>query len=152
MSWLFSSGGQSIADSASASVFPMTIQGQLPLGLTGLIFLQWALKSLLQHRNSKASILWHSALFMVQLSHQYVTTGKTISLSIWTFVGKLMSLLFHMLSSFIITFLSRIKHSLTSWLQSLSTVILESKKRKSATVYTFSHSICHEVMGPDAMI
>ena len=79
---------------------------------------------------------------MVQLSHQYVTTGKTIALTIWTSVGKLMSLLFNMLFSFIIAFFSRIKRSLISWLQSSSTVILESKKRKSATVYTFSHSIC----------
>ena len=108
--------------------------------------------SRVQHHNSKASILWHSALSVVQLSHQYVTTGKTTVLTIWTSVGKLMSLLFNMLSSFITAFLSRIKCSLISWLQSLSTVIFESKKRKSATVYTFSHSICHEVMGPDTMI
>ena len=89
---------------------------------------------------------------MVQLSHLYMTTGKTIVLTIWTFVGKVMSLLFNMLSRFVIAFLSRSKRLLISWLQSPSTVILEPKKIKSVTVYTFSPSICHEVMGSGAMI
>ena len=101
------------------------------------------------HHSSKASILWCSAFFIVQLSHPYMTTGKTIALTRWTFVGKIMSLLFNMLSRLIITFPPRSKRLLISWLQSPSAVILESKKIKSATV---SPSICHEVMGPDAMI
>ena len=89
---------------------------------------------------------------MVQLSHPYMTTGKTIALTICTFFGKLMSLLFNMLSIFVIAFLPRSKHLLISWLQSPSAVILEPKKIKSVTVSTVSPSICHEVMGPDAMI
>ena len=97
-------------------------------------------------------ILQHSAFFMVQLSHLYMTTGKTIALTVWTFVGKVMSLLFNMLSRFVITFLPRNKCLLISWLQSLSTVILEPKKVKSVTVSIVSSSIYHEVMGPDAMI
>ena len=111
-----------------------------------------ALKSLLQHRSLKASILWCSAFFTVQLSHPYMTTGKSIALTRRTFVGKVMSLLFSMLSRLIITFLSRSKHLLISWLQSPSAVILEPPKIKSATVSTVSPSICHEVMGLDAMI
>ena len=110
------------------------------------------LKSLLQHHCSKVSILWHSAFFIVQLSHPYMTTGKTIALTRWTFVGKVMSLLYNMLSRLIITFLPRSKCLLVSWLQSPSAVILEPQKIKSATVSTVSPSICHEVMGPDAMI
>ena len=110
------------------------------------------LKSLLQHHSSKASILWCSALFIVQLSHPYMTTGKTIALTRWTFVGKVMSLLFNKLSRFVITFLPRSKRLLISWLQSPSAVILEPKKIKSVTVSTVSPSISHEVMGPDAMI
>ena len=86
---------------------------------------QWTLKSLLQHHNSKASILWHSAFFTVQLSHPYLTTGKTIALTRWTFIGKVMSLLFNTLSRLVITFLPRSKHLLISWLQSPSAVILE---------------------------
>ena len=89
---------------------------------------------------------------MVQLSHSYMTTGKTIVLTTWTFVGKVMSLLFNMLSRFVIAFLPRNEHLLISWLQSLSIVILEPKKIKSATVSIFFPSICHEVMGLDAMI
>ena len=89
---------------------------------------------------------------MVQLSHPYMTSGKIIALTRWTFVGKVMSLLFNTLSRFVIAFLSKTKHLLISWLQSPSAVILEPKKVKSATVYTVSPSICHEVMGPDAMI
>ena len=117
-----------------------------------LVVVQGTLKSLLQHRTSKASILWHSAFFIVQLSHPYMTTGKTIALTRWTFVGKVMSLLFSMLSRLVITFLPRSKHLLISWLQSASAVILEPKKIKSVTVSIVSPSICHEVMGPDAMI
>ena len=114
--------------------------------------IQWTLKSLLQHHSLKASILRHSAFFMVQPSHQYTTTGKTIALTIWTFVGKVKSLLFNMLSRFVIAFLPKSKHLLISWLQSPSAVILEPKKRKSVTASTFSPSICHEVMGLDAKI
>ena len=105
---------------------------------------QGTLKSLLQHHSSKASILRRSAFFTVQLSHPYMTTGKTIALIKWTFVGKVMSLLFNMLSRLVITYLPRSKRLLISWLQSPSAVILELKKIKSATV---SPSICHEVMG-----
>ena len=139
-----------------------------------LLAVQGTLKSLLQHRSSKASILWHSALFIIQLSHPYMTTGKTIALNRWTFVGKVMSLLFiffysiifilsgleqsqmsllfNMLSRLVITFLPRSKRLLIYWLQSPSAVILEPRKIKSAAVSTVSPSICHEVMGPDAMI
>ena len=102
----------------------------------------------LQHHSSKASVLWHSAFFTVRLSHPYMTTGKTIALTRWNFVDKLMSLLFNMLSRLVITFLPRSKCLLTSWLQSPSAVILEPIKIKSATVSPF---ICHEGMGPDAM-
>ena len=114
-----------------------------------LLAVQGTLKSLLQHHTSKALILRHSAFFIVQLSHPYVTTGKTIALTRWTFVGKMMSLLYNMLSRLVIIFLPRSKHLLISWLQSPSAVILEPQKIRSATV---SPSICHEVMGLDAMI
>ena len=117
-----------------------------------LLAVQGTLKSLLQHHSSKASILWHSAFFTVQLSHPYMTTGKNIALTRWTFVGKIMSVLFNMLSRLVITFLPRSKCLLISWLQSPCTVILEPPKIKSHTVSTVSPSICHEVMGPDAMI
>ena len=109
-------------------------------------------KSLLQHHSSKASILQSSAFSIVQLSHPYMTTGKTIALTRWTFVGKVMSLLFNVLSRLVITFLPRSKCLLISWLQSPSAVILELKKIKSATVSTVFLSICHEVMGPDTKI
>ena len=112
-----------------------------------LLAVQGTLKSLLQHHSSKALILWCSAFFILQLSHSYMTTGKTISLPSWTFVGKVMSLLFNMVSRFVIAFLARSKHLLISWLQSLSAVILEPPKIKSATVTTVSPSLCHEVMG-----
>ena len=115
-----------------------------------LLAVQGTLKSLLQHHSSKASILWHSAFFIVQLSHPSMTTGKNIYLTIWAFVSKVMSLFFNMLSRFIIAFLSRNKHLLILWLQSWSTVILELKKIKSVTVSTFS-PICHEAVWPDAM-
>ena len=113
---------------------------------------QGTLKSLLQHHSSKASILLCSAFFTVQLSHPYMTTGKTIALTRWTFVGKVMSLLLNMLSRLVITYLPRSKRLLISWLQSPSAVILKPKKIKSDTVSTVSPSISHEVMGTDAMI
>ena len=117
-----------------------------------LLAVQGTLKSLLQHHSSKASILWHWAYFIVQLLHPYMTPGKTIALTRRTFVDKVMSLLFNMLSRLVITFLPRSKHLLISWLQSPSAVILELRKIKSATVSTVCPSICHEVLGPDAMI
>ena len=113
---------------------------------------QGTLKSLLQQYSSKASILWHSAFFIAQLSHLYMTSGKTIALTRRTFVGKVMSLLFNMLSRLVITYLPRSKRLFISWLQSPSAVILEPQKIKSDTVSTVSPSISHEVMGPDAMI
>ena len=117
-----------------------------------LLTVQGTLKRLLQHHSSKASILRHSAFFIVQLSHPYMTTGKTIALTRQTSVGKVMSLLFNMLSRLVIDFLPRSKQLLISWLQSPSGVILEPPKLKSDTVSTVSPSISHEVMGPDAMI
>ena len=117
-----------------------------------LLAVQGTLKSLLQHHSSKASILLCSAIFIVQFSHPYMTTGKIIALTRQTFVNKVMSLLFNMLSRLVITFLPRSKRLLISWLQSPSAVILEPRKIKSDTVSTISPSICHEVMRPDAMI
>ena len=113
-----------------------------------LLAVQGTLKSLLQHHSSKASILWRSAFFMVQLSHPY--TGKTRALTRWTFVGKVMSLLFNMLSSLVITLPPRSKCLLISWLQSPFAVIFKPPKIKSLTVSIVYPSICHEVMGPDA--
>ena len=113
---------------------------------------QGTLKSLLQHDSSKASILQHSAFFMVQLLHPYMTTGKTIALTRWTVAGKVMSLPFNALSRLIIVFSPKSKRFLISWLQSPSAVILDPKKIKSVTVSTVSPSICHEVMGLDAML
>ena len=115
-----------------------------------LLAVQRTLKSLLQHHSSKASILRSSALFIVQPSHPYMTTGKTVALTRQTFVDKVMSLLFNMLSRLVITFLPRSKRLLISWLQSPSSAILEPPK-KSVTVSTVSSSICHEMMGPDAV-
>ena len=154
MSQFFASGDQSSGASASASVLPMNIQDWFLLGLTGWISLQSKGLSRVssQHHSSKASILWRSAFFIVQLSHPYMTTGKTIALSRWTFVSKAMSLLFNMLSRLVITFLPRSKHLLISWLQSPSAMILEPKKIKSVTVSPVSPSVCHEVMGPDTVI
>ena len=117
-----------------------------------LLAVQGTLKSLLQRHSSKASILQHSTFFIVQLSHPYMINGKTIALTRWTFVGKVISLLFNMLSRLVITFLPRSKHLLISWLQSPSAVILEPPKMKSVTLSTVSPSISHEVMGLDAMI
>ena len=150
MSQLFEAVGQSIGVSASASVLPVNIQDWFPLELTGLISLQskgpWRVHS------SKASILQCSAFFVVQLSHPYMTDRKNTALTMWTFAGKIMSLLFNILSRFVIAFLPRSKHLWISWLQSPSAVILETKKIKSVTVSTFSPPICDEVMGLDAMI
>ena len=117
-----------------------------------LLAVQGTLKSLLQHHSSKASILRRSAFFMVQLSHPYMTAGKSTALTRQTFVGKVMSLLFNMLSRLVIVFLTRSKNLLILCLKSTSTVILEPKKIKSATVSVFSTFICHKVVGPDAMI
>ena len=117
-----------------------------------LLAVQGTLKSLLQHHSSKTSILWLSAFFIVQLSHSHLTTGKTIALTRQTLVGKEMFLLFNMLSSFVIAFHPRSKRLLISCLQLLPTVILEPKKMKPLIVSIVSPSICHEVMGPDAMI
>ena len=117
-----------------------------------LLAVQGTLKSLLQHHSSKASILRRSAFFIVQLSHPYMTTGKTIPLTRWTFVGRVMSLLFNTLSRLVITFLPRSRRLLISWLQSPFAVTLEPQKIKSAIVSTVSPPIYHEVMGLDAMI
>ena len=116
-----------------------------------LLAVQRTLRSLLQHHSSKASVLFHSA-FMVQLSHPYITTGKTIALTVLTYFGKVMSLLFDMLSRFVIAFLPRSKCLLISWMQSPSAVILEPKKIKSVTFSTCPFFVCHEAMGPDTMI
>ena len=113
-----------------------------------LLAVQGTLKSILQHHSSKASILQQSASFMVQILHPYMTTGKTIAFTIQTCVGKVISLLFNMLSGFVIAFLPSRKHLLISWLQSPSAVILEPPKIKSDTVFNVSPSISHEVMGP----
>ena len=154
MSQLFAQGGQSIGVSALASVLPMNTQDWSPLELDwlDLLAVQGTLKSLLQHHSSKASVLWCSAFFTVQLSHPYMTTGKTIALTRRTFVGKVITLLFNILSRLVITFLPKSKHLLISWLQSPFAVILEPQKIKSDTVSTVSPSISYEVMGPDAVI
>ena len=120
-----------------------------------LLPVQGTLRSLPQHHSSKASILWHSASFTVQLSQPYVTTGKTIALTIQTFVGRVMSLVFNTLSRFVISFLPRSNRLLISWLQSPSAVILKPRKRKSSYFFLlppFPPSICYAVMGVDAMI
>ena len=133
MSQFFTSGGQSIGVSTSASVLPTNIQGLISFRMDwlDLLAVQGTRKSLLQHHSSKASILRHSAFFTVQLSHPYMTTGKTIALIRRTFVGKVMSLLFNMLSRLVITFLPRTKRLLISWLQSPSAVILEPPNKLS---------------------
>ena len=132
----------------------MNIQDWLPLGLTSLIFLQSKGLSRVFYNTTvqKYQFFWCSAFFMVQLSHPYMSTRKTIALTKQTFVSKVMSLLFNMLSRFVINFLQRNKHLLISWLQSHSAVILEPKKIKSVTVSIFSPSIWHKVIGLDAMI
>ena len=141
--------------SFSFNISPSNEQpGLISFRMDSLDFLavQGTLKSLFQHHSSKASILQHSAFFIVQLSNLYMTTGKTIALTSWTFVDKLMSLLFNMLSGLIITLFPRSKCLLISWLQLPSALILEPQKRKSVTVSIVSPPICHEVMGPNAMI
>ena len=130
----------SIRHSASTSVLPMDTQDWAPLGWTGLISWQSKrLKSLLKHRSSKASILWHSAFFIVQLSYPYMTTGKTKALTRWTFVGKAMSLLFNMLSRLVITFLPRSKCLLISWLQSPSSGIFAAQEISLSLFPLFPH-------------
>ena len=154
MSQFFASGGWSTGASALASVLPNEYSGLISFRMDwfDVLAVQGTLKSLLQHHSSKASILQLSAFLMVQLSHPYMTTGKTIALTKWTFVVKVRSLLFNTLSSFVRALIPRSKCLLISWLQSPSTVILEPKKMKSDTVSTFSSSICHEVMRPDVII
>ena len=155
MSQLFTSGGQSIGVSALVSVLPMNTQDWFPLGWTGWISLQ---SKGLSRVFSNTTVQKHqfflqcSVFFTVQLSHPYMTTGKTIALTRWTFVGKVMSLLFNMLCRLVTTFFPRSKHLLISWLQSPSAGILEPPKIKSDAVSTVSPSISYEVMGPDAMI
>ena len=134
-------------------VFPMNIQYWFPLRCTGWISLQSkGLKSLLQHHSSNASILWYRGFFIVQLSHPYTSTGNTKALTRQTFVGKVTSQLFNMLSRLVIAFLPRSKCLLISWLQPPSAMTLETLKIKSLTVSVVPPSICHEMMGPDAMI
>ena len=144
MSQFFASGGQSIEVSASASVLPMSLKELISFKINwfDLLGVQGTRKSLLQHHSSKASILWCSAFFIVQLSHPYTTIGETIALTRWTFVVKVMSLLFNMLSRLVLAFLPRSKRLLISWLQSPSAVILEPKKIKSITVSIVFPSIC----------
>ena len=137
MSQFFTSGGQSIG--VSVSVLPMNIQDSFRIDWFDLLAAQGTLKSLLQHHISKASILWHSAFFMVQLSHSQMTTGKTVALTRQAFVSKVTSLLFNMLSRLVTVFLPMSKHLLISWLQSPSAVILELKKIKSVTISIVSH-------------
>ena len=117
-----------------------------------LLAVQGTVKNLLQHHSSNASILQHSAFFIVQLSHPYMAIGKTIALTRWAFIGKVMALLFNMVSRLVIAFLPRSKRLLISWLQSPSAMLLEPSKIKSVNVFIVSSSIYHEVMGPDAMI
>ena len=148
VSQLFLSDGQNIGASASASVLPMNYQGWFPLGWTGLISL---LSRGLSKVFSNTTVQKHQ-FCRTHLSHLYMITGKTIALNRWTFAGKVMSLLFNMLSRFVIAFLPRSKHLLISWLQSPSAVISEPPKIKSLTLSTVSSSICYEVMGPDVMI
>ena len=149
ISQLFASGGHSTGVSASTSVLPIEHPGLISFRIDwlDLLAVQRTLKSLLQHHSSKASILRCSAFFIVQHSHPYVTTGKTIALTRRTFVDKVMSLLFNMLSRLFLTFLPRSKHLLISWLQSPSAVILKPLKIKFLTVSIVSAFICHEVMG-----
>ena len=152
MSGLLESGGQSIGASVTSPSSEYSDLISFRINWFDLPVVQGTLKSLLQHHSSKASILRYSAFFMVQLSHTYMTTGKTIALTIQTFVSKEMFLLFNTLSRFVITFLPRSKSLLISWLLSPSTVILEPKKINSVTVSIVSPSICYKVMGPNTMI
>ena len=139
MSQLFTWGGQSTGVSALASVLPKNTQQWSRLGWTSWTSLQSkGLSRVLQHHSSKASILWCSAFFIVQLSHPYMTTGKIIALTRWIFVGKVMSLLFYMLSRFVVAFLPRSKHLLISWLQSPSAVMIP-KKQSLSLLPLFPH-------------
>ena len=153
VSHLFASDDQKTSASASASVLLVNIQDWSPLRLTGLISL---LSKGLWRVFSSIAIWTHKAFgvlssLLAHLSQSYVTTGKTIALTIWALVGRVMSLLFSTLSRFVISFLPRSNHLLISWLQSLCAIILEPKKRKFVTTSTISPSICHAVMRPDAM-
>ena len=141
MSQFFASGGFSFSISPSSEYSGLI---SFRVDWLDLLAVQGTLKSLLQHHSSKVSILQHSAFFMVQLSHPYMTTGKTIALTRWTVVDKVMSLLFNMLSRLVITSFLRSKHLLISWLHSPSIVILEPPKIKSVTVSIFSSSLCHD--------
>ena len=154
MSQFFASGGKSIGVSATALSPSSEYSGLISFRIDWLDILavQGTRKSLLQHHSSKASILKCSAFFIVQLSHPYITIGKTIALTRCTFVGKVMSLLFNMLSRLVIVFPPRSKRLLSSWLQSPSAVTLELPKIKSITVSVVSPSICHIVLEPDAEI
>ena len=153
MSQFFASGGQSIGVSASASVLPMNIEDLFPLGLTGWIsLLSKGFSRVFFNTTVQKHQVFGTQLSLYSNSHPYMTTGKTIALTRRTFVGKVMSLLLNMLSRLVITFLPLTKHLLISWLQSPSAVILEPKKIKSLAVSIVSPSICHEVMGLDAMI
>ena len=154
MSQFFTTGDQSIK-SFSFNISPSNEYSGLisfRMNWLDLLTVQGTLKSLLQHHSSKASVLRCSGFFMVQLSYLYMTTGKIIALSRWTFVGIIMSLLFNMLSRLVIAFLPRSKCLLILWLQSPSAVIWEPKKIKSVTVFIVSPSICHVVLGPDVLI
>ena len=153
MSQLFTWGGQNTGVSALASFLPKNTQDWSPSEWTGWISLQFkGLSSLLQHHSSKTSICRCSAFFMLHLSHPIMTAGKTIASTRQNFVGKIMAMIFNMLSRFVIAFCPRSKHLLISWLQSPCTEILEPKKIKSVPVSIVSPSICHEMMGLDAMI
>ena len=139
-SQFLASGGQSIGVSASASVLPMNSELiSFRMNWLDLLAVQEILKSLLQHHSSKASILWRSAFFIVQLSHPYMTTGKTIAFTRWTFADKVMSLLFNILFTLVIAFLPRSKRLLTSWLQSPSAVILDPQKESLSLFPLFPH-------------
>ena len=150
MSQLFTSGGLSIGAFSFSISASSEYSGLIcfRMGWFDLLAVQRTLKSLLQHHSSKASILWSSAFFIVQLSHPYTSTEKAIALTRWTSVGKVMSMLFHMLSRFVIAFLPRSKRLLISWLQSPSAVLLEPKKIKSATVSIFPPSISNRQIWP----
>ena len=153
MSWLFTSGGQSIGVSTSASVLPMNIQGWFPLGLTGLISLQYkGLSKVFSHTTVQKHQFFNAQLSLWSNSHIIHDYWKHHGFTMWTFAGKTMSLPFNMLSRFVIAFLPRSKCLLISWLQSPFAVILEPRKIKSVTVSIVFPSICTEVMGPDAMI
>ena len=152
MSQLFASGGRSIGVSASTSTKEHPGLISFRMDWLDLLAVQGTLKSLLQHHSSKASILQGSGFFILQLSHLYMILGKNIALTRRTFVGKLISLLFNMLSRLVIAYLPKNKNLLISWLQSPYAMILEAPKIKFVTVSTVFPSIFCEMMGPDAMI